>query len=219
MLRTYLSSPLLVCALALVAVPSAQADLIYIETDTLGQILTNYTGGIDDNTNSTRMSTASVFSNPAVFVRDSIGSNYVVQFRLNDLPDVNDILSVKFKVFVEGNSDPDRRFGIGFGAANADIAVGDKMSPGSVTTYDFNALDIDDSFALDIKSAIIGAVNNKAEYFRVAMTANPLTEYFDSVSFFDPHLEVQMVPEPSTLACLGLGVALVGASRLRRRLK
>ena len=204
----------LICLVALLAVQSATAEVIDFEPETNGQILIS-SGGIDDLTVSTIAAPAGPSSNPVTYVPGIVGANWVFQFKLSDLPDVLDILDVQFSVDVEGNTDPELKFGLGHGGVSSAIGVGEYMSPGKVMTYSVSELV--GFFSLDVTSAIMDAIDDGYEYYRFALTANPEATSFASASVFDPNLQVEVVPEPATFALFGFGTLLLGAWRFRRR--
>lgn len=205
----------LICLVSLFAAQSVKADFFEFGPESQGQILINNAGGIDNTANANSASPASLASNPVTYVPRSVGANWVFQFDLDDLPAADDILSVVFNVVMEGNTDSGFQFGVGHGVANSAITSSSAMSPGPVSAYSVSGLV--EPFTLDVTSEVKAAITAGDSYYRFALTANPNTSFFASASFYDPFLGVEAVPEPSTLACFGIGVIVLGARRVWRR--
>ena len=204
----------LICLVSLFAAQSVKAGYFERGPESQGLILIS-DGGIGQATSSLSGAPAAIGSNPVTYVPNAVGANWVFQFDLSTLPAANDILSVVFNVIMEGNTDPALKFGVGHGVADSHVAARDTMSPGLLET--FTALDLDYEFELDVTSAVKAAKDAHANYYRFALTANPKSTSFASASFHDPFLKVEAVPEPSTLACFGIGVIVLGARRVWRR--
>lgn len=206
---------LLLGLLTLSVAQSAMADVIEFVPETNGQILINRFGLIDSTADSDEAAPASPASNPVTYVKNTVGANWVLQFKLSELPVAADILAVHFEVMMEGNTDKNWKFGVGHGAAIGTISAGDKMSPGPLSTYSVPGLS--EPFVLDVTTAVKTALNSGDKYYRFALSGNPETNFFASASFYNPKLAVEVVPEPSTFACFGIGALVLGAWRYRRR--
>lgn len=204
----------LICLVSLFAAQSVKADFFEFGPDTQGKILISG-GGIGESDASISAATASLASNPVTYVPRAAAANWVFQFDLSALPASDDILSVVFNVVMEGNTDPDLKFGVGHGVANAPIVAGDAMSPGPVVAHSVSGLV--EPFVLDVTNEVKAAKTAGENFYRFALTGNPDAPIFASASFYDPFLGVEAVPEPSTLACFGIGVVVLGARRVWRR--
>jgi hypothetical protein len=205
--------------LSLAVVQSAQAEFFDYFGDgdglDLGAILI---GDEVDSASSTGSAPSSSASNPVTNVPDAVAANWVIQLDLDKVvADTGglDIISVVFGVVVEGNTDPDLKFGIAHGGTDdAVIDSPDAMVPGTLTTYTAGGLV--EFFELDLTDELNSAIGED-DYFRLAMTANPDATDFASASLFEPFFVVETVPEPSSFVLMALCAGMLGYVGYRRR--
>lgn len=89
--------------------------------------------------------------------------------------------------------------------------------------YDINTMTFDfpvpDAFVWDVTAALQSAVDSNADHvsFRLAISTALGTGVSSSISFEGASIDVQAMPEPTTLALCGIGMVALRCRRINRR--